>query len=146
MHWCLLQSRMAEHLVSHKYCLEHRTSFCFWPHLQVLVTNCRHCDRQKMISFTGEKQRLVLKSMKRFLLESIQVFQYRMNLPIHNCQCDSVVNKCVFHNPRVSHTYLHTLAHPQYMVGYILQSKYIKVYIKLHLFRSPIHIHYQKGN
>lgn len=84
--------------------------------------------------------------MKRFLLESIQVFQYLMNLPIHNCQCDSVVNTRVFHNPRVSHTYLHTLAHPQYMVGYILQSKYIKVYIKVHLVESPIYIHYQKVN
>lgn len=55
LHWCLLQSRMAEHLVSHRYCLEHRTSFCFCPHRQVLVTNWRHCNRQKYYTCSNKK-------------------------------------------------------------------------------------------
>lgn len=60
LHWCLLQSRIAEHLVSHRYCLEHRTSFCFCPHRQVLVTNWRHCHRHKYHTCSNEKKSLSL--------------------------------------------------------------------------------------
>lgn len=45
-----------------------------------------------------------------------------MYLQIHNCQCGSVVNMHVFHNPTVFHKYLHKSVYLQYMASCNLQS------------------------
>lgn len=119
LHWCLLQSRMAEHLVSHRYCLEHRTSFCFCPQRQVLVTNWRHCNRHKYHTCSNKK--------KTYL------YNYRH---IVNCEQNFHKRYLFFHTSQVSSKIIISTKKITILFQWIFHNEWKKWLMKMHAQRT----------